>query len=300
MTRVELREQGRGPKNRKRTSLRLLTTCMSEVCLCTLWLGGAGAESCRAGPPPPYTGTDWVSNCSPAEVRNQKSHTTCPRGVRSWQADVVRQSSRCRLGSDCFPLSLASATGDPHLSWLSAAWSVEQLAKTTPVKQTSLAHRAYCHGWCPTGTKGADPKTEHPPLSAQVSLIYLIYARVICSARNGYASTWYFGTDYYCSAPHSQVPISLLRPLSGVLPVSSFVCHSPSSRSFQVSPITRAPRHRIGAPAQQEPILWAVLPVSERCSQGLNGPNITRRSVLSVFGSDPCVIFPSWRASALI
>ena len=94
MTRVELTEQGRGHKNR--TCLELLTTCTSVVCLCTLWLGGAGAESCRAGAPPPYTGTDWVSNCSPAEVRNQKSHTTCPRGVRSWQADVVRQSSRCK------------------------------------------------------------------------------------------------------------------------------------------------------------------------------------------------------------
>ena len=31
MTRVELTEQGRGPKNRKRTSLGLLTTCTSEV-----------------------------------------------------------------------------------------------------------------------------------------------------------------------------------------------------------------------------------------------------------------------------
>ena len=161
MMRVELTEQGRGPKNRKQTSLGLLTTCTSEVCLCTLWLGGAGAESCRAGPPPPYTGTDWVSNSSPAEARNQTPHTTCPRGVRSWLADVVRQSSRSRLDSDCFPLSLTSATGDPHLSWLSAAWSVETLAKTTPVKQTSFAHRACCHGWCPTGTKGADPKTEH-------------------------------------------------------------------------------------------------------------------------------------------
>ena len=187
--------------------------------------------------------------------------------VRSWQANVVRQSSRFRLDFDCFPLSLASATGDPHLSWLSVAWSAETLAKTTPVKQTSLAHRACCHGWCPTGT-GRRPQNRAPHLSAQVSLIH---AWVICSAGNGDASTWYFGTDYFCSAPSSQVPISLLRPLSGILTVSSFACHSPSSRSFQVSPITWAPRHRIGAPAQQEPILWAVLLVSERCSQGLNG-----------------------------
>ena len=206
-----------------------------------------------------------MSNCSPAEVRNQKSHTTCPRGVRSWQADVVRQSSRCRLDSDCFPLSLASATGDPHLSWLSAAWSVETLAKTTPVKQTSLAHRACCHGWCPTGTKGRRPKNRALPFSAQVSLIY---ARGICSAGNGYASTWYFGTDY-CSAPYSYLTSAVSIWCS---PCFFFrVTHSPSSRSFQVSPITRAPRHRIGAPSQQEPVLWAVLLMSERCSQGLNG-----------------------------
>ena len=176
-----------------------------------------------------------------------ESHTTCPRGVRSWQADVVRQSSRCRLGSGCFPLSLTYATGDPHLSWLSAAWSVETLAKTTPVKQTSFAHRACCHKWCPTGTKGADPKTEHLPFP----LRYPLYTYAVQ------------GTVMLLCGMHC-IPISLLWSLSGVLPVSSFVCHSPS-------PITRAPRHRIGAPAQQEPILWAVLLMSERCSQGLNG-----------------------------
>ena len=182
MTRVELTEQGRGPKNRKRT-------CTSEVCLCNLWLGGAGAESCRAGPPDPYTGTDWVSNCSPAEVRNQKSHTTCPRGVRSWQADVVRQSSRCRLDSVCFPLSLTSANGDLHLSWLSAAWSVES---------QSVLPRMVSHG-----DKGRRPQNRALPFSAQVSLIY---ARGICSAGDGYASSWYFGKDccYLTSAALSE------------------------------------------------------------------------------------------------
>ena len=92
----------------------------------------------------------------PSGGAKPKSHTTCPRGVRSWQADVVRQSSRCRLDSDSFPLGLVSATGE-----LSAAWSVETNTKT-PVKQKGLAHRACCHGWCPTGTQGADPKTQHP------------------------------------------------------------------------------------------------------------------------------------------
>ena len=200
MTRVELTEQGRGPKNR--TCLGLLTTCTSVVCLCALWLGGAGAESCRAGPPPPYTGTDWVSNRSPAEARNQKSHTTCPRGVRSWQADVVRQSSRCRLDSDCFPLSLTSATGDPHLSWLSAAWSVETLATNNASKTNKLRHteRAATDGF-PRGQRAPTQKTEHPPFSAQVSLIH---SRGICSAGDGYVSTWYFGTGY-CSAPYSHL-----------------------------------------------------------------------------------------------
>ena len=168
MMRVELTEQGRGPKNRKQTSLGLLTTCTSEVCLCTLWLGGAGAESCRAGPPPPYTGTDWVSNSSPAEARNQTSHTTCPRGVRSWQADVVRQSSRCRLDSDCFPLSLTSATGDPHLSCQNNASKINKL------RSQSVLPRMVSHG-----DKGRRPKNRAHQFSAQVSLIY---ARGICSA----------------------------------------------------------------------------------------------------------------------
>ena len=84
MRRVQLTEQGRGPKNR--TCLGLLTTCTSEVCPCTLGLGGAGAESCRAGPPPPFTGTT-VSNSSPAEVRNKLSHyLPTGREKLAWQA----------------------------------------------------------------------------------------------------------------------------------------------------------------------------------------------------------------------
>ena len=105
------------------------------------------------------------------------------RGVRSWQADVVRQSSHRRLDSDCFPLRLASATGDPHLSWLSPAWSVETLAKTTPVKQISLAHRACCNGRCPTGTTGAESKTEHLPFPLRYPLYtpgsYAVQATVV-------------------------------------------------------------------------------------------------------------------------
>ena len=155
---------------------------MSEVCLCTLWLGGAGVESCRAGPPPPYTGTDWVSNCSPAEVRNQKSHTTCPRGVRSWQSDIVRQSSRCRLDSDCFPLSLTSATGDPHLSWLSAPWSVETLASNNASKTNKHRSQSVLPQMVSHGDRGRRPQNRALPFSAQVSLIY---ARGICSAGDG-------------------------------------------------------------------------------------------------------------------
>ena len=202
MTRVELTEQGRGPKNR--TCLGLLTTCTSVVCLCTLWLGGAGAESCRAGPPPPYTGTDWVSNSSPAEVRNQKSHTTCPRGVRSWQADVVRQSSRCRLDSDCFPLSLTSATGDPHLSWLSAAWSVETLATNNASKTNKLRSQSVLPQMVSHGDKGSRPqKTEQPLFRSGIP--YILPRHMQCRGRLCFYVVFRYGllfctifTSHFC------------------------------------------------------------------------------------------------------
>ena len=95
MRRVQLTEQGRGPKNR--TCLGLLTTCTSEVCHCTLCLGRAGAESCRAGPPPPFTGT---TACQTAAQRmcETNSHTSCPLGVRPgglFKAGPPKYTSGC-------------------------------------------------------------------------------------------------------------------------------------------------------------------------------------------------------------
>ena len=87
MRRVVLTEQGRGPKNR--TCLGLLTICTSEVCLSTLWLGGAGAESCRAGPPPPFTGTTACQTAAQQRCETN-SHTTCPLGVRTDKLFKVR------------------------------------------------------------------------------------------------------------------------------------------------------------------------------------------------------------------
>ena len=290
MTRVELTEQGRGPKNRKRTSLGLLTTSTSEVCLCTLWLGGAGAESCRAGPPPPYTGTDWVSNSSPAEARNQKSHTTCPRGVRSCQADVVRQSSRCRLDSDCFSLSLAYATGDPHLSWLSAAWSVETLAKTTPVKQTSFAQsvlpRMVSHG-----DKGRRPKNRAPPFFRYP---FVLPRHIQCRGRLCFYVVFRYG---YCSAPYSYLtsavsiwcsPCFFFRVSLSKQPFIPGLANHPgaTAKNWRTFTTRAGP---LGCVIYERTLLARF----ER-------PHITRRSALSVSALTHALSFPSWRASALI
>ena len=240
----------------------------------------------------PYTGTDWVSNCSPAEVRNQKSHTTCPRGVRSWQADVVRQSSRCRLDSDCFPLSLASATGDPHLSWLSAAWSVETLAKTTPVKQTSLAHRACCHGWCPTGTKGADPKTEHSLFRSGIP--YIRPRHMQCRERLCFYVVFRYD---YCSAPYSSLTSAVSIWCSPCFFFRVSLSKQPFIPGLANHPGTTAQNWRTfttrAGPLGRVTYERTLLARFER-------PHITRRSALSVSALTHALSFPSWRASALI
>ena len=76
------------------------------------------------------------------------------------------------------------------------------LPQTTPVKQTNFATQSVLPRMVSHVDKGRRPKkTEHPPFSAQVSLIH---SRGICSAGDGCVSTWYFGTGY-CSAPYSHL-----------------------------------------------------------------------------------------------
>ena len=200
-----------------------------------------------------------------------------PTGVRSWQADVVRQSSRCRLDSDCFPLSLASAT---HIFR-----GCLRRGRSKPLpKQTSLA-RMVSH-W----DKGRRPKNRAPPFSAQVSLVY---ARGICSAGHGYASTWYFGTDC-CSAPYSNLTSAV-----------SIWCSPWFFFRVSLSKQPFIPGHP-GATAQN----WRTFTTRAgslgrvTCERTLlarfERPHITRRSALSVSALTRALSFPSWRASALI
>ena len=119
MRRVQLTEQGRGPKNR--TCLGLLTICTSEVCLSTLWLGGAGAESCRAGPPPGEN--RWI--------------------VQSWTSKVFFLLFRslacgCRFGSGagCFSVGACRTRFCPWFRSVSV-WSNSERKKGTDPKTGS-------------------------------------------------------------------------------------------------------------------------------------------------------------------
>ena len=179
-----------------------------------------------------------------------------------------RQSSRCRLDSDCFPLSLVSVTGDPHLLGLSAAWSVETNASKTKKPRSQSVLPMVSHG-------------------------------DICSAGNGYASTWYFGTDY-CSAPHSQVPISLSAASIWCSPCFFFRV------SLSKQPFIPGLANHTGATAQNWRTCTTTADPLDRvtCERTLlarfERPHITRRLVLSVSALTRALPFPSWRASALI
>ena len=217
-----------------------------------------------------------------------KNLTLLAHGAReAGRQDVVRQSSRCRLDSDCFPLSLASATGDPQLSWLSAAWSVETLAKTTPVKQTSFAHRACCHGWCPTGTKGADSKTEHP---SPFPLRYPLYTPEAYAVQG--TVMFLRGFSVRAIVLH-HIPFSLLRSL---LVFSLFLLLCVTLQAAIHSRYRQSP----GRHGTTRADLLGRVTYERTLLVRFERPHITRRSALSISALTRALSFPSWRASALI
>ena len=213
MRRFVLAEQGRGPKNR--TCLRLLTICTFEVCLCTLWLGGAGAESCRAGPSPPFIGT---TECQTAAQRRceTNSHTTCPLDVRSWQGKLDAREMfshgdrRTRSQEPRNKQASLTEHARDRRRYVPALFGEERRVQRRG-NVLSLSH------FLPTGrenfsSRGPRAPTQEPRIFCPgIPDLRL----VLRSIAYGCGSTWYFGADFWF---WDILILSFLTSASALLP----------------------------------------------------------------------------------